>query len=150
RLLDLGTARRPELSLQLAAETAQRRCREHGLARAADADREVVVRSHHRRAALIDAVTSPSWISLMRAPDARISSIRSWWRGRSSTIAVTSLTMRPKASAIARTLSPTGSDSWMRPRARGPTAILRMYMSGSEGIVPRGAAATIEIAFVPP
>ena len=38
----------------------------------------------------------------------------------------------------------------MRPRARGPTAILRMYMSGSDGIDPRGAAAIIEIAFVPP
>ena len=36
------------------------------------------------------------------------------------------------------------------PRARGPTAILRMYMSGSDGIEPRGDAAIIEIAFVPP
>jgi hypothetical protein len=34
-----------------------------------------------RIAAEIDAVTSPSWISLIRAPAARISSIRSWWRG---------------------------------------------------------------------
>ena len=92
-----------------------------------------------RTAAEIDAVTSPSWISLMRAPAARISSIRSWWRGRSRTIVVTSLTIRPYASAIARMLSATGAESEMRPRARGPTAILRMYMSGSDGIEPRGA-----------
>src|SRR5262249_51254715 len=43
-LLDLGAARRPELGLQLAAEAAERGGGEHGLARAADADREVVVR----------------------------------------------------------------------------------------------------------
>ena len=48
--LDLGAARRPELRLQLAAEAAQRRRGEHRLARAADADREVVVRAAHRRA----------------------------------------------------------------------------------------------------
>ena len=59
-----------------------------------------------RMAAEIDAVTSPSWISLMRAPDARISSIRSWWRGRSSTIVVMSLGRRPNASAIAWMFSP--------------------------------------------
>ena len=103
-----------------------------------------------RTAALIEAVTSPSWISLIRAPEARISSIRSWWRGRSSTIAVTSLTMRSNASAIARMFSATGLESEIFPRARGPTAIFRMYMSGSDGIEPRGAAAIIEIAFVPP
>src|SRR5579884_1922835 len=103
-----------------------------------------------RTAALIDAVTSPSWISLIRAPAARISSIRSWWRGRSSTIAVMSLTMRPNASAIARMLSPTGLVSSIFPRAGGPTAIFRMYMSGREGIDPRGAAAIMEIALVPP
>ena len=86
-----------------------------------------------RIAAEMEAVTSPSWISLMRAPAARISSIRSWWRGRSSTIVVTSLTIRPKASAIALMLSPTGFFRSIEPRAFGPTAILRMYMSGNEG-----------------
>ena len=59
-------------------------------------------------------------------------------------------TMRPNASAIERTLSPTGALSEILPRATGPTAIFRMYMFGSDGIVPRGEAATIEIAFVPP
>ena len=54
-------------------------------------------------------MTSPSWISLIRAPASRISSIRSWWRGRSRTIVVTSLTIRPKASAIARTFSAIGA-----------------------------------------
>ncbi len=54
-----------------------------------------------RIAAEMEAVTSPSGISLMRAPAARISSIRSWWRGRSRMIVVMSLGVRPKASAIA-------------------------------------------------
>ena len=83
-----------------------------------------------RMAALIDAVTSPSWISLMRAPPARISSIRSWWRGRSRTIVVMSLGLRPKASAMARMFSPTGSQGRSCPLATGPTAILRMYTCG--------------------
>ncbi len=48
--LDLGPARRPELRLQLAAEAAQRRRRQHCLARAADPDREMVVRAAHRGA----------------------------------------------------------------------------------------------------
>ena len=58
--------------------------------------------------------------------------------------------MRPYASAIARTFSATDADSEMRPRARGPTAILRMYMSGSVGIEPRGPTAIIESALLPP
>ena len=99
-----------------------------------------------RIAAEIEAVTSPSWISLMRAPEARISSIRSWWRGRSSTIVVTSLTIRPKASAIARMLSPTGFFRSIEPRAFGPTAILRMYMSGRRWNEPGSPTATIDIA----
>ena len=41
-----------------------------------------------------------------------------------------SLTIRSNASAIARTLSPTGLPRSIAPRAFGPTAILRMYMSG--------------------
>src|SRR2546423_4599266 len=48
RVLDLGTPRRPELSLQLAAEAAQRSRREYRLARPADPDREVVVRAADR------------------------------------------------------------------------------------------------------
>src|SRR5215210_4041057 len=44
RGLDLGAPRRPQLSLELAAEAAQRGRREHRLAGAADADREMVVR----------------------------------------------------------------------------------------------------------
>ena len=67
----------------------------------------------------------------MRAPAARISSIRSWWRGRSRTIVVTSFTRRPNASAIAWMFSPTGRIRSIAPRALGPTAIFRMYMSGS-------------------
>ena len=61
-----------------------------------------------RMAAEMDAVTSPSWISLIRAPAPRISSIRSWWRGRSRTSAVMSFALRPNARATAATLSATG------------------------------------------
>ena len=84
-----------------------------------------------RIAAEIDAVTSPSWISLIRAPAARISSIRSWWRGRSSTSVVMSFALRPNASATAAMFSAIGRIRSIRPFARGPTAIRRMYMSGS-------------------
>ena len=103
-----------------------------------------------RIAAEIDAVTSPSWISLMRAPAWRISSIRSWWRGRSRTIVVMSPGRRPKASAIASIVCATGARSSIRPRARGPTAILRMYMSGSVCSDPRGATASIDMAPLAP
>ena len=103
-----------------------------------------------RIAAEIAEVTSPSWISLMRAPAARISSIRSWWRGRSSTIVVTSLTRRPNASAIASMFSAIGRPREIEPRARGPTAILRMYISGSSRIRPGSPTASIDIAPLPP
>ena len=48
RGLDLGAGGRPELGLQLAAEAAERRGGEDGLPRAADPDREVVVRAADR------------------------------------------------------------------------------------------------------
>ena len=59
---------------------------------------------------------------------------------------MTSLTMRPKASAIARMLSPTGLPRSIAPRAFGPTAIFRMYMSGSVWNEPGSPTATIDIA----
>ena len=73
-----------------------------------------------RIAAEMDAVTSPSWISLMRAPASRISAIRSWCRGRSRTIVVTSPTRRPNASAIASMFSATGRLRSILPRGVGP------------------------------
>ena len=48
RLLDLAARRRPQLRLQLAAEAAQRRRGHDRLPRAADSDREVVVRAADR------------------------------------------------------------------------------------------------------
>src|SRR4249919_480114 len=99
-----------------------------------------------RIAAVIEAVMSPSSISLMRAPASRISATRSSWRGRSSTIAVMSPTCRPNASAIAARFSPTGRRRSIRPLATGPTAIFFMYMRGS-GVSPPGSdAARIESA----
>ncbi len=47
--VDLGARRRPELGLHPAAEAAERGGRENGLARPADADRQVVVRAADRR-----------------------------------------------------------------------------------------------------
>ena len=49
RRLDLAPRGRPELRLHLAAEAAERAGGQHGLARAADADRQVVVRAADRR-----------------------------------------------------------------------------------------------------
>src|SRR6266498_1102285 len=86
----------------------------------------------------------------MRAPAARMSSIRSWCLGRSSTIVVMSLTLRPNAWAIARTFSPIGFSRSIFPRARGPTAILRMYMSGRVGKESRSPTAIIDMAPFPP
>ena len=99
RLVDLASRRRPELRLRLSAEAARRRRRHECLPCAS----VPIARWSFvpRIAAVIDAVTSPSWMSLMRAPAARISSTRSWWRGRSSTIAVMSFVFRPNAPAIA-------------------------------------------------
>ena len=48
------------------------------LLRFAAPEPEALLGAAERIAAEIDAVTVPSWISLMRAPDARMSSIRSW------------------------------------------------------------------------
>src|SRR6266508_1334985 len=103
-----------------------------------------------RIAAEIDAVTSPSWISVIRAPEALISSISSCWRGRSSTIAVMSFGRRPNTSAIASMFSAIGRPRSIRSRAAGPTAILRMYMSGSGMSESGSPTATIDIAPYPP
>ena len=81
-------------------------------------------------------VTSPSRISLIRAPETR-AALRGdrGVSGLSSTIAVMSFGLRPKASATAATFSAIGARRSMRPRATGPTAIFRMYMSGNAGSV---------------
>src|SRR5690242_3099521 len=99
-----------------------------------------------RMAALIEAMMSPSAISLIRAPASRISATRSSWRVRSSTIAVTSATRRPNASAIASRFSRTGRRRSIRPFATGPTAILRMYIRGTCIRPPGSLAARIESA----
>ena len=94
RSVDLAARRRPELSLELPSEASQSSCGEQRLASTSDADgRWSFV---PRMAAVIEAVTSPSWISLMRAPEALISSMRSWWRGRSRTIVGDVLRVAPE------------------------------------------------------
>ena len=104
-----------------------------------------------RIAAEIEAVTSPSWISLMRAPAARISSIRSWWRGRSSTIVVMSFALPPEAvgDRVRRSRRPAAGGRSLPARA-GPTAIWRMYMSGRRRSEPGGPTAIIDMAPLPP
>ena len=85
------------------------------------------------------AVMSPSAITLMRAPASRISAIRSSWRGRSSTTAVMSATLRPNASATASRFSETLRLRSITPFATGPTTIFFMYMRGT-GIMLSGLA----------
>ena len=78
----------PEARLDLSAEAAHRRGCEDALGGAADAhDR---VNAVPWTAVLIAADTSPSEISLIRAPVWRTSSISSAWRGRSRMITVMS------------------------------------------------------------
>ena len=103
-----------------------------------------------RMAASMVAVMSPSAITLMRAPASRISAIRSSWRGRSSTTAVMSPTLRPNAAAIACRFSVTLFRRSMRPFATGPTAIFFMYMRGTRVIPPGSQAARIDSAPTPP
>jgi hypothetical protein len=57
-----------------------------------------------------------------------------------------SFVLRPNASAIARTLSPTGRRRSIFPRATGPTAVLRMYIWGRLGKLPASPTAIIAIA----
>src|SRR5436190_464486 len=61
-----------------------------------------------------------------------------------------SLTRRSNASAIASMFSAIGALMSIFPRARGPTAILRMYMSGSVTSEPASPTAIIDIAPSPP
>ncbi len=77
-------------------------------------------------AVAIAAATSPSPMSRMREPVSRISATRSSWRGRSRTVAVTSVTAMPFAAAIARRLSATEASMSTTPAASGPTAIFSM------------------------
>src|SRR5581483_10537058 len=145
QLVDLSPRRRPELRLQLTAEAAQRGSREHGLPRAADADGEMVVRpadggrDRGGHVAVLDELDARACRAdlLDQVVMARM-------------IVVTSFTRRPNASAIASMFSPTGRCRSIAPRARGPTAILRMYMSGSSISCPGSPTAIIDIAPFPP
>ena len=73
-------------------------------------------------AQLIAADTSPSLISLIRAPVPRTSAIRSSWRGRSRMTTVMSVTLRRSASAIRWQFSAAGFVMSTQPAAIGPTA----------------------------
>ena len=120
--------RRPELRLQLAAEAAERRGGQHRLPRAADPDREVVVRAADRRGdrggdvAVLDQLDPRAGgadlldqvVVARPVEDDRRDVVRPAAEG---------LGDRPDVLADRRGRS-------IRPRARGPTAILRMYMSG--------------------
>ncbi len=63
---------------------------------------------------------------------------------------VMSFGRRPNASAIACTFSPGGLSRSIDPRARGPTAIFRMYMSGRFSSESGSPTAIIDIAPLPP
>ena len=70
----------------------------------------------------IAADTSPSLISLIRAPVVRTSAMRSAWRGRSRMITVMSVTRRRSASAIRWQFSAGDRVMSTHPAATGPTA----------------------------
>ena len=70
--------------------------------------------------------TSPSGMRRMRAPVDRISAMRSAWRSRSSTTAVTSGTDSPLALATASMFSVTERRRSTTPTHSGPTAIFSM------------------------
>jgi len=93
-------------------------------------------------AAAIAPKMSPSLMSLMRQPAARISPIRSTCRGRSSTTMVNSPRVLCLARAIESRLWRTDLVMSTAPRASGPTAILFMYTNGPGlNIEPRSATA---------
>ncbi len=74
----------------------------------------------------IPPATSPSLIRRMRAPAVRMAAMRSSWRGRFRTTAVTSRTDLPKALATASRFSAGGRSMSMDPAATGPTATFLM------------------------
>ncbi len=98
----------------------------------------------------IAALTSPSPISLIRAPVARTSAISFSWRGRFRMITVRSSTYTPLRSAIARRFCEGLLFKSMAPLAEGPTAILSMYVSGALSRLPLSAMAITLKAFGPP
>src|SRR5579885_2695386 len=146
--LDLRPPRRPELRLELAAEAAEGGRGEHRLPGAADPDREVVVRAAdrdgHRRedVAVLDQLDArPDATDLLD----QVVVARAVEHDRGDVRRRPAVGVGDRADGVRdRGVSETA------PRARGPTASLRMYMSGSSGIDPRGPAAIIEIALPPP
>src|SRR5215203_3535409 len=102
--------------------------------------------SSARKPTAMVGVRSPSGRIWMRAPVSLIWSMRSSWRGLSRTATVISDGFRPFASAIACMFSATGASMSILPLACGPAMSLLMYMSGVLSIVPRGEAATAEMA----
>ena len=130
--------RRPELRLHLAAEAAERGRGEHGLPRAADADREVVVRAADRggdrrgHVAVLDQLDAGAGVADLLD---QVVVARPVEDDRRHVVRRCGRTPRRSRAMF----SPTGRSRSICPRARGPTAILRMYMSGSVGSVPGGA-----------
>ena len=86
--------------------------------------------------------TSPSGISRTRPPAARIASMPSLWRGRSSTTTITSRTSVPLRSATSWIVSPSGRSRSSRSARCSPAAIFSMYTHGpGSNIEPRSDSA---------
>ena len=94
----------------------------------------------------IAADRSPSPMSLIRAPASRTSAISASWRGRSRITTVMSLTLRPRADAIARRFSVGVWRMSTRPAAIGPTHSFSMYVSGAWVRPPSSEAASTVMA----
>ena len=121
---------------------------EHGLARAADADREVVVRAAHggrdrgEHVAVLDQLDARAGRADLLD---QVVVARAVEDDRRHVVDHAAVRVGDRADVLGDRRR-----SEMRPRARGPTAILRMYMSGRDGIEPRGPTAIIESALLPP
>ena len=134
RLLDLVARGRPELRLELAAEAAEGGRGEHGLARAADADREVVVRAAHggrdRRGhvAVLDQLDAGAG-----GPDLldQVVVARAVEDDRGDVAGPPAVGVGDRGDVLADRLPQVDA-----PAGDGPTAILRMYICGRRGKEP--------------
>ena len=99
-----------------------------------------------RTAAVIAAVTSPSWMSLIRHRLAelldQIMVARAVEHDRGDVVRISAERLRDRVHVLRNRLGQVDATA----RATGPTAILRTYICGSFGIVPGSPTAIIAIA----
>ena len=136
---------RPQLALDLAAQAAQSRRGDHALVSAADADRQVVVRAADRGAdrghdvAVGDQLDARAGLADLGD---QIVVARPVEHDRGHVVATAAERLGDRLRCSRRP----GGAGRSGPRARGPTAIRRMYMSGRVTNAPGSLTAIIDIA----